>query len=216
MGYAQKHQQAGQTLSATAAQSFAAERDPVDAEDLRAESIGMASPGFGHSFSRIPLDPPPIQRKAAKGCPYEELEPEGEQTVQAKRGPAVDDGAVDHVQAAVEAAGRNGMPLPGEVRSYFEPRFGTISAESAYTRTPPLPAARASAGPGLYRWARHGIRGWRICARTSRRPAAPGPRTNPRGAAGADIRSRSRFRVSPSLTRTPAKKTALQSSSQGR
>jgi hypothetical protein len=146
-----RQQQTRDGKSGDPARQGATPQRQVDPEELKAGSTGTASLQFGHSFSRIPINPPPIQRKPVSRSKDDEFERETDvmaqpapdntaptviqrrckvseeeekQTVQTKRMPGLDAGAALNVEAAVNAAGRDGMSLPGDVRSYFEPRFG--------------------------------------------------------------------------------------------
>lgn len=83
-----------------------------EADDVAEKVMGMAEP--------TPIDSAPaaIQRKCA-GCEDEE-----KKTIQTKPTPSAHTGAALDAGAAVRAAEQGGVPLPREVRSYFEPRFG--------------------------------------------------------------------------------------------
>jgi hypothetical protein len=83
-----------------------------EAEVMADTATRMADPAPNHSA------PAGIQRRR------EECEDEEEQSVQTKPVPAVDGDPALDVEAAVHAAGREGASLPGDVRSYFESRFG--------------------------------------------------------------------------------------------
>lgn len=88
--------------------------DPLEREaDAVAEKvIWMPEPGL------IGSTPAAIQRKCA------ECDDEEKNTIQTKPTGSAHTGAALDADVAVRAAVRGGTPLPAEVRSYFEPRFG--------------------------------------------------------------------------------------------
>ena len=83
-----------------------------EADDVADKVMRMAEPAPNNSV------PAAIQRKCA------ECEDEEKKTIQTKPTPSAHTGAALDVGAAVRAAEQGGVPLPREVRSYFEPRFG--------------------------------------------------------------------------------------------
>ena len=66
--------------------------------------------------SPIGAAPDAIQRKCEAG--------EEAKTIQAKRAPSVNAEATLDTESAIRAAEHGGAPLPGTLRSFFEPRFG--------------------------------------------------------------------------------------------
>ncbi|MDI1433354.1 DUF4157 domain-containing protein [Polyangium sorediatum] len=83
-----------------------------EADHVADEVMRMAEP------AAIGAAPQRVQRKCAS-CEEEE-----KATIQAKHEPsATTEGSLD-VGAALRGAGRGGAPLPRDVRSFFEPRFG--------------------------------------------------------------------------------------------
>ncbi len=106
--------------------------DEHEADDL-AEAV-LAMPDHTAKGSAQPM----LQRKCT-GCENEEKEPiKTKQAPSASKGTALDPGP------AVSAARHGGTPLPGEVRSYFEPRFGHDFSE-VRVHVGPDPAAGAQA-----------------------------------------------------------------------
>jgi hypothetical protein len=83
-----------------------------EADVMADTAIRMAEPAPSNTA------PAAIQRRR-KECECEE-----EQCVQTNPVPGADGVAALDVEAAVHAAGRDGVSLPGDVRSYFESRFG--------------------------------------------------------------------------------------------
>jgi hypothetical protein len=94
--------------------SVSAPDDPLEHEaDAVADRVmRMAEP------APIGTAAPSIQRKCA-AC-----EEDDKQQIQTKRTTSASGAATFDVGSAAQAAARAGIPLPGEVRSYFEPRFG--------------------------------------------------------------------------------------------
>lgn len=88
--------------------------DPFEreADEVTDKVMRVAEPAPNSSV------PAAIQRKCA------ECEEEEKKTIQTKPAPSAHTGAAVDSGAAVRAAERGGVPLPREVRSYFEPRFG--------------------------------------------------------------------------------------------
>jgi Domain of unknown function (DUF4157) len=83
-----------------------------EADDVADKVMRMVEP------TPISSAPAAIQRKCA------ECEAEEKKTIQTKPTPSAHTGAALDAGAAVRAAEQGGGPLPREVRSYFEPRFG--------------------------------------------------------------------------------------------
>jgi hypothetical protein len=83
-----------------------------DADDAADKVMRMVDP------APIGAAPAVVQRRCAT-CEGEE-----ESVIQRERAPSLQPGAELDVEAAVRAARRGGEPLPGALRSYFEPRFG--------------------------------------------------------------------------------------------
>jgi hypothetical protein len=74
-----------------------------------------------------PLQRSPEAEEEVQTKPLLQRAPEAEENVRTKRGRAEGDGsfeAGDAVEARLEASMGSGSPLPGDVRSYMEPRFG--------------------------------------------------------------------------------------------
>lgn len=106
--------------------------DPFEreADEVADEVMRMAEP------ADIGSAPAAIQRKCA-ACEDEE-----NNTLQAKRALSAYPGAELDTGAAVRVAERGGEPLPGALRSYFEPRFGCdFSRVRLHTDTEAMKAA---------------------------------------------------------------------------
>jgi hypothetical protein len=87
--------------------------DPLEHEADRVADQVMRMPDPDVSIAAAP---PQVSRKCA-AC-------EEEETLQTKLTPSANATATLDVGAAVRATERGGEPLPGALRSYFEPRFG--------------------------------------------------------------------------------------------
>jgi len=106
-------------------------------EELEAGSTTIATTGFGHDFSRIPIFSPsrlPDQSKLTVSTPGDMYEQEADRVAdQVMRIPdsqvhrTKDGGSSEPAAPGTTAAGTSkgaGQALPYPVRSYFEPRFG--------------------------------------------------------------------------------------------
>jgi hypothetical protein len=102
-----------------------------EADDVADAVMRVAEP------APIGSAPTALQRKCAQ-CIDEE------KTIQTKHAPSANAEAELDAGAAVRAAERGGAPLPGEVRSYFEPRFAhDFSAVRVHADGPAADGARA-------------------------------------------------------------------------
>jgi hypothetical protein len=88
------------------------QRAPEEEEEVQTKSL----------LQRAPEDEEEVQTK-----PLLQRAPEEEEEVQTKRGPHQGDGGFEagsKVESALDASKGGGFPLPGDVRSFMEPRFG--------------------------------------------------------------------------------------------
>ncbi len=107
--------------------------DPLEHEADRVAGQVMRMPDPDVSVAAAP---PPVSRKCAA---YEE-----EKTLRTKPTLSADAAAGLDVETAVRATERGGEPLPGALRSYFEPRFGRdLSQVRVHADSEAATAARA-------------------------------------------------------------------------
>jgi len=104
--------------------------DEREADDLADAVLAMPD------HTAIGSARPTVQRKCT-GC-------EEEEPIKTKHAPSASKSSAPDAGPAVSAAGRGGIPLPPEARSYFEPRFGRdFTAVRVHTGADAAAGARA-------------------------------------------------------------------------
>jgi hypothetical protein len=95
------------------------QREEVPEEEVQAKSIG----NFAIQREPMPEEEEEIQTKALEHSVQREAMPE-EEEIQTKRSPSTDLQAGSNLESQLNSSQGGGSPLPDEVRTFMEPRFG--------------------------------------------------------------------------------------------